>query len=140
MSIASQARRLLTQVQAPTRFSQDDFQRQPNEVKLGPFLDCIVIRGNSHPGAEPGSDPENVGVVSNIDGPDNPGFSFLSSGSKIRPGKRLEIQTEFTNVRFAGQQINPIAEFIPSTSAYPVLTIITPPPVDDLLPAMQILL
>jgi len=138
MTPSQKAQSLLNKINKPSRFAQDDFHLKETETKLGTGLDCVIIKGNSRPGVEE-SDKADVGIRTNIDGPGNPGFTFSPNGSEIRPGQGLDVRSHFTQIRFNGQQINPLAEFIPSTAAMPVLMIITPPPVTDVLPFMDLL-
>lgn len=133
MGPQDQARRLIARLNRSSRFTAEDHQVQEGETKLGDGLEQIILTGRSKlPVNEQAASPTQAGVRSYVDGPVNPGFRFSAEGSELRPGPSLEMGQHFTKLRFAGQQLNPMAEFVPSSAAFPVTTIISVPPIQDL--------
>jgi len=138
MSTQAKARRLMTSLNQRSRFSREDFEVKREETKLGDGLETIILTGRSRlPLGKRSEQAVEAGVRSHVQGPHNPGFTFSSKGSKLRPGPSLELGVHYTQVGFAGQKLNPMAEFLPSTAAFPIQTILNTPPVEDLVPFLR---
>jgi len=69
------------------REKHDPFKLRPGETKLGEGANNIVV----------GPDY----VSTNQESIENPGFTFQSSGSEVRPGKYLNIKVGYQKVYFA---------------------------------------
>ena len=138
MGPIERSRTLLAELGRDSRFSREDFEVQPGETKLGDGLECVVLQGESTmPLGEAPADPLKAGIRSSVDGPNNPGFDFRATGSKLRPGTRLEAGVHYTQMQFQGQRLNPLAGVVPSSAALPVKTVIDLPPIDALIPILM---
>jgi len=93
------------------KIKYDPYKLSEGQTKLGDSKNNLVVGPNY--------------IHTNIEATTNPGFTFTSSGSYIRPGKKLVLEADYKYLLFGGgtQQINPQGENIASCVPNPLPTI-----------------
>lgn len=82
-----------------------DGMLKETQTKVGRGLNYLLF--------DPGPDGNST-VKTHVEGANNPGFTFNSRTSEIRPGEILTIQTKMSNLVFSdGMAFNPKAKFLP---------------------------
>ena len=138
MDILDEVKKLSIADESPL-FKEADFHIPPNAKKVpGHGMDAIILWSpESYPTDSQidAADPLDAGVKSHVSGPYDPGFQYSYPVSEVRPGEKYKLRVSFSEIYMGGigseVRFNPLAEFIPSTLANPVLMFLRVAPMEN---------
>lgn len=95
--------KIRSRIDTPIESSPEAFALVNGKVKVGAGLDFIVFETKQNGESN---------VRSQVQGDGNPGFTFGSSGSELRAGPTLEVDTPQKDVSWDGKAMNPLHDHL----------------------------
>jgi len=135
MDVFERARKYQARRKAETQFPPEYFTLREQDQKYGQGLTYMAVSDPQQPLASEDPDGTSQGFFTHSTDPQNVGWTFSPQGSALRPGRKLDLRAQYTQIYMQGLlggrlQFNPLCAIMPSTAASPYTALVEVPPLD----------